>query len=124
MRRAANQLQDVRRRLLAVQVLLTVVTAVVFALARGWPAGAAALYGGAVATGVSWWLGWRVGRAVRAGQDGSVIRIALYVGVFQRLVFVIAAFAFGLGVLKLAPAPLVVAFAVAQFGYLAGAWRA
>ncbi len=124
MRRAANQLHVVLRRLLAVQVLLTVAIAVVFAFARGWPAAGAALYGGAVAGVLSWWLGRRVARAVRAGQDGNAIRTALYVGELQRLVFVIAAFAFGLGVLRLAPAPLVVAFAVAQLGYLVGAKRA
>jgi ATP synthase protein I len=49
---------------------------------------------------------------IRSGQ------ISLYFGAAQRFVAVLVLLAVGIGALKLAPLPLIIAFAVAQLGFL------
>jgi ATP synthase protein I len=98
------------------QALLTALATTAFGLRDGPHAALAAAYGGAVAMLISAWLGWCLRRA--AGWA------ALYSGAALRYAAAIALLALGLGALQLAPLPLVAAFGVAQFGFLADLRRA
>jgi ATP synthase protein I len=92
------------------QALLTLGVALSFGVSHGLAAFEAALYGGAVTILVSAWQGWRMQRAAGLG--------AVYLSVIARYAMVVMLLALGLGVFRLTPIPLVVAFAVTQFGYL------
>ncbi len=102
--------------MLLTQAALALLCAAAFAAVRAAPDAIAALYGGGVALLISGWQAWRL-RRVR-GQPGAHGLIWLYAGAVQRYVAVFVLLGIGLGVLRLAPLPLVVAFAVAQLGYL------
>ncbi len=101
------------RRLLMVQLaLLSVVAAFYFAL-KGGAEAAAAAFGGAIAFANSSLLAWRArqterGKALNAHQSMRV----LIRTVAERYLLVGMLFALGMGVLKLAPLPLMVGFAV------------
>lgn len=99
------------RRVLLFQALLTLFVAAVFGVARGRYDFLSALYGGAVAALLSGWLGRGVLRSTGLGS--------LYANAITRYGAAMLFLGLGLGVLKLAPLPLIVAFAVAQFGFLA-----
>ena len=91
---------------------------------RGDAAALAALYGGAVALLNTLMLSRRL---VRAGElaktDPQRGVYSLYFGAVQRFVFVLAALAVGLGLLKLDPLPLLASFALAQLAYLVSGAR-
>lgn len=70
-----------------------------------------ALYGGAITLLLTGWLGRGVWRARGLG--------ALYANAITRYAAAMLFLGLGMGVLKLAPLPLIAAFAVAQFGFLA-----
>ena len=108
---AAEQLRKGVRRVLLFQALLTLLVAVVFGVARGRYDFSSAMYGGAVAVLLSGWLGRGVLRATGLGS--------LYANAVTRYGAAMLFLGLGLGALKLAPLPLIVAFAVAQFGFLA-----
>jgi ATP synthase protein I len=100
--------------LLAIQLLLTLIIAAFFYIQQGdltvvW----SACYGGGVGLGVSALLAFRLLQAARPGAGVA----GLYLGAVERFVFVVAAFAVGLAVLKLAPIPLLVGFVGAEAGY-------
>jgi len=133
---AAETLNKGIRRVVLSQTVLTLAVAGGFLLfAEGWPppkdsswlpAGAlnalSALYGGGATILSTWWLGrsvQRAGEMARQNQQNS--QTALYGGAVQRFVGTLILLGLGLGGLKLAPIPLVVAFAVAQFGFIASA---
>jgi ATP synthase protein I len=92
------------------QAVLTLGVAAGFGISHGMAAAYAALYGGAVVIPVSAWAGWRMQRAAGLGT--------VYLSVIARYGVVILLLALGLGAFRLTPIPLVVAFAVSQFGYL------
>lgn len=115
---AAPLRRDVRRVVWA-QALLTLIVAVLFGYREGPRAALAAVYGGAVTLWITAWLGWRLRRVgVQAGGLAVV-----YSSVVLRYASAIVLLALGLGVLKLAPLPLVIAFGLTQFGFLANARR-
>lgn len=112
--------RDARRVVLA-QALLTLLVAAVFAFRGGGREALAAGYGGAVTMLISGWLGWRLRRA---GERAPTAVLGLvYSSAVMRYAAVVVLLALGLGVFKLSPAPLVVAFGLAQFGFLASARR-
>lgn len=103
------------------QAALTVLVAAGFAIFGGWSDALAALYGGGVTVFISAWQGWRLQHtSARRGQSAASELAGLYAGAVQRYAAVFVLLGFGLGVWRLAPLPVVVAFAVAQLGYLAG----
>ena len=104
------------RRVVLTQGALTLLAAAGFAVAAGWSEALAALYGGGVALLISAWQGWRLRRVGRAGGAATDV-VALYIGVIQRYAAVFVLLGLGLAVWRLAPLPLITAFAVAQFGY-------
>lgn len=112
---APNLNRGIHRVVLTQAALTLGVAALFWALHGGFDA-AAALYGGAVAIGLAAWLGWQIGR-VNQRNAGSA-QLGLYMGAGVRLLAVLILLALGLGGLKLAALPLLVGFAIAQFGYL------
>ena len=118
MRHAGEILSQGIRRVLVSQIVLTLLTAgAAFAL-LGSAAALAALYGVGVALMSTWLLGRRVSRTpeiARQGDTGS--QLALYAGVLPRFIVTLALLAAGIGWLKLAPIPLIVAFGLAQLGF-------
>lgn len=112
---AAVTLRKEARRVILFQALLTLLVAAVFGVARGRWDFLSALYGGGVAVLLSAWLGRGVLRAAGLG--------ALYANAITRYGAAMVFLGLGLAVIKLAPLPLIAAFAVAQFGFLAGALR-
>lgn len=88
-------------------------------LIAGTGSGVAALYGGATALVNTWMLDHRVDRANHAMEyDTQRGLIILYVGAVVRFVFVLAALAVGMGVLRLSPLPMVGNFVGAQMVFM------
>lgn len=112
---AAETLRQGVHRVIVFQALLSLVVAAGFGYVCGGPSILSALYGGAIAVLLSAWLGRGVMRAVGLGS--------LYANALTRYAAAVLFLGIGMGVLKLTPLPLIVAFAVAQFGFLAGAQR-
>ena len=83
----------------------------------------AALYGGAIVIVSSWWMANRIRRASEAISQStdkgrsSYGAVVLYAGLFQRLIFIVIAFALGMGQLHLPAVPMIAGFAVAHAGY-------
>ena len=113
---AAEALRKGVRRVIVLQALLTLSVAAVFGLIRGRFDFMSALYGGVVTMLLSGWLGRGIWRADGLG--------ALYANAVTRYAAAVVLLGLGLGALKLAPLPLIIAFAVAQFGFLANVHRA
>lgn len=99
--------------LLAIQAGLTLVVAAGFYLYRGAFSAISALYGGAIALVVSGLLAFRLARAARPGAGV----LGLYFGTFERFLFIGAAFAYALAVLKLPAVSLLAGFVGAEIGY-------
>ena len=103
--------------------LVLIVSGVAFFLV-GKAGGVAATYGGLVALANTWMLGNRVRRAgevvVTNPQRGMIM---MYVSAVVRFVFILAALAVGLGWLKLAPLPLIIAFVGAQVVFMAASMK-
>ena len=113
---AAEALRKGVRRVIVLQALLTLSVAAVFGFFRGRLDFMSALYGGVITMLLSAWLGRGVWRAGGLG--------ALYANAVTRYAAAVVLLGLGMGVLKLAPLPLIIAFAVAQFGFLANVHRA
>lgn len=108
---AADKLRKGVRRVLLFQALLTLLIAAGFGIVRGGPDFLSALYGGTTAILLTAWLGRGV---LRGGGLGS-----MYANALTRYGAAMVLLGVGLGALKLAPLPLIIAFAVAQFGFVA-----
>lgn len=108
------------RRLLLLQCGLALASGCVgYALTLDVSVPAATLYGGAAAVLNTWLAGRRLARAMEVartapGRETGV----LFVGAVHRFVSMAAAFAVGMGMLKLAPVPLLVGFAVVYGGII------
>lgn len=100
------------------QALLTLVMASGFWIVRDGGQALAALYGGGVTMVLTGWLAWRVRRA--GGRDRSLGSI--FSGSIARYALAALGIGAGIGLMGLAPLPLLSAFAVTQFGYLV-LWR-
>lgn len=105
-------------RVMATQVLITALVASGFLAWRGqWPDLIACVYGGGIAMAAAGWY-WR-GLVNSAHAEIGAVRRALMGGAMQRFAFVAAAFAAGMGLFALSPAPLLAAYGGSQLGYLA-----
>lgn len=111
---AAVNLQRGIRRVVLSQALLTLMVAIGIWVTHGKFDAVSACYGGGITVLSTWWLGRRVQRA----GDGTGAQISLYAGAAVRFVTVLVLLGVGIGFLKLAPIPLIIAFAVAQLGFL------
>jgi ATP synthase protein I len=104
---------------LLAQGILILITAAAFLAYKGSASAAAAIYGGAIAMVIAALLGWRLQRAADAAAEAQLQgSMQLYWGAMERFLIVGVGFAVGIAVIKLPPLPMIVAFAVAQLGFL------
>ncbi|MEK7759319.1 MAG: ATP synthase subunit I [Pseudomonadota bacterium] len=106
------------RLVLQTQVLLALLMAVGFGLTRSLPDALAAAYGGTITVLITGWLAWRVRQAGKASSPSAGL-VVIYSSAVLRYAVVIVLIGAGIGLLKLSPLPLLSAFAVTQFGFLA-----
>src|SRR3970282_1645267 len=106
------------RRVLSTQALLTLLVAGGFGFVRGLPESLAALYGGATTLLITAWLARRGRRAGETATPGAGL-IVIYSSAVVRYAAVVVLVGAGIGLLKLAPLPLLSAFAVTQVGFFA-----
>jgi ATP synthase protein I len=110
----------VLQRLALAQVVLAPVAAGIAAVTNGSDAAVAVLYGMLVAVAASALLAWREHRAAQHPEwderrlYGLLVRTAI-----ERLLLLVGLLAFGFGVLRLAPLPLLTGLVVAQLGWFA-----
>lgn len=109
------------RNLIIIQLILIMAVAVATLFWQGRVQALAALYGGAIVLLNSLLLARRMRRAGKL--EGRSVVAAMYAGAAQRFVLAAAGFALGMGLLKLAPLPMIAAFALAQFAYVIAAQR-
>ena len=122
MNNAAHEVDDrVIRKVVAWQVIGSILAAAAFFIGRGWAASGAVLYGGAVGIAATLLLSRSIKRASRAAGNPTASMRVLYWGAAQRFFFVLGALVLGLAVLKLEPLALLVGFVSAQAGYFINA---
>jgi ATP synthase protein I len=109
------------RRVLWAQALMTLAVATGFALWQGMAAAIAASYGGAITLLLTGWLAWRLRRVTAQNQGGTLA--VIYSSAALRYVMMTLLIGTGIASLHLAPLPLLVTFAVTQFGFLVPRWR-
>ena len=109
-------------RVARAQALLAPVAALIGAAVAGVNAGLAALYGVLVALAVSAVLVWRERQSMNHPEwdQHRLFKLFIRVGV-ERLVLLVGLLTVGLGVLRLAPLPLLLGLVLAQFAWLAAA---
>jgi hypothetical protein len=105
-------------RVLQAQVLLTLLLAAGFWFVRDLPQALAAVYGGATTILITVWLARRVRQAGETATPGAGL-VVIYSSAVVRYAAVVVLVGAGIGLLKLSPLPLLCAFAVTQFGFLA-----
>jgi ATP synthase protein I len=111
----------VMQRILVAQLVIALAVAVGFLMLQGVLEARAALYGGGVTLVNSLWLARRIRWAEDLAQRSAARGAAsLYLGALERFLLVLALLVLGLGLLKLAPVPLVVGFGVAHLGFPMG----
>jgi ATP synthase protein I len=110
------------RRVLLAQAGLAPVAALLAGLLGGVPAGLAVLYGVALALAVSAVLVWRERQAVRHPEWDQRRLLKLFIrAAVERLLLLVGLLGVGLGVLKLAPLPLLLGLMLGQVAWLAAA---
>ena len=109
-------------RVARAQALIAPVVALVGAAVAGADAGLAALYGVLVALAVSAVLVWRERQSMDHPEwdQHRLFKLFIRVGI-ERLTLLAGLLFVGLGVLKLAPLPLLLGLVLAQFAWLAAA---
>jgi ATP synthase protein I len=113
------RVEQLARRLLIAQIVLTVVLAAAWAMYADYSDGLAVIYGGAV----SIFLGWLHKRGVRKAEveaisDAKAGMLILYIGAVIRFALLVALLGVGFGLIKLAPQPMLAGFVLAQLGFL------
>lgn len=132
----ANDLTQIGvTRVIQAQAVITAISGAVTYLIYGSQPMFAALFGGVTVIISSWWLANRLRHATDvlarsahesgAGEDEKATisdrdktmgTLILFAGLGQRLLFIGAAFAYGIGYLGLPPLPMIVTFALASAG--------
>ncbi|HEY9145159.1 MAG TPA: ATP synthase subunit I [Thiobacillus sp.] len=109
-------------RVARAQAVIAPVAALIGAAIAGVDAGLAALYGVLVALAVSAVLVWRERQSMDHPEwdQHRLFKLFIRVGI-ERLTLLIGLLIVGLGVLKLAPLPLLLGLVLAQFAWLAAA---
>ena len=108
------------RRVAIAQAGLALICALVGAAVAGAAAGLALLYGGLVAMSVSAVLVWRERQSMQHPEwdQHRLFRMFVRAGV-ERMLLLVGLLAVGLGVLGLAPLPLMLGLVLAQLAWLA-----
>jgi len=98
------------------QLILTAVVVVGAFVWQGIAGVLSALFGGLIVLLNSFLLARQVRRAGKL--EGSSVVVTMYAGAAQRFIVAAAGFAIGMGLLKLAPLPMIAVFIAAQFAFL------
>ncbi|MCP4698528.1 MAG: ATP synthase subunit I [Gammaproteobacteria bacterium] len=113
------RLETGAQKILVIQSILVAGVACIYFYHKGVFEAQSALYGGCIALFNVWmtdrWM--RTAAAAAAVAPGREVAV-FYIGAVQRFVFTLIFFGVGMWVLKLAPLPLLAAFAAAQLGYV------
>jgi ATP synthase protein I len=109
-------------RVARAQAMIAPVAALIGAAVAGADAGLAVLYGALVALAVSAVLVWRERQSMGHPEwdQHRLFKLFVRVGI-ERLALLVGLLVLGLGVLKLAPLPLLLGLVLAQFAWLAAA---
>jgi len=110
------------RRVALAQAGLAPIAALIGGMVAGVEAGLAVLYGTLVALAVSAVLVWRERQSMQHPEwdQHRLFRLFIRAGI-ERLLLLVALLLVGLGVLNLAPLPLLLGLLLAQLGWLAAA---
>ncbi len=120
MNTAESELTRSTRRVLGVQIIVSIIVAGLFLLKSPW-AVYSALYGGISSVLIALLLSQRVKRATEAAQDSLKESMAiLYVGAVQRFVLVAVFLVFGIAVVKFDPMAVSIGFALVQLSFVMG----
>ncbi|MDM8567644.1 ATP synthase subunit I [Candidatus Halobeggiatoa sp. HSG11] len=106
-------------KILAVQAMTTTGIAWFFYFYQTQLAAQSALFGGFIVMFNVWMMNRRIRLAARVDKPGNEVRI-FYIAAMQRFIFTLSFFVIGMGLLSFPPIPMLVAFAIAHLGYLAG----
>ncbi|RKZ90377.1 MAG: ATP synthase subunit I [Gammaproteobacteria bacterium] len=113
-------MRRVVRRLLIVQIIITLFVALVYLVLHGLDNLSAAFYGGCITLSGTLLMAWRIARAGEAAtiekQQGF---IEIYIGALQKFILTLVLMAFGMGYLKLDPLAILVSFAATQLSFIA-----
>ena len=115
---AAPELVIKTRKVIGLQMAIGVLAAIFFYFAYTPWHGFSSLYGAMISVLSSWWLSRGVSSAGAHAGQGRKGEAILYVGAALRFIMVLALFAIGLAVIKLAAVPTVVGFVLAQLAFL------
>jgi ATP synthase protein I len=109
-------------RVARAQAMIAPVAALIGAAVAGVDAGLAVLYGALVALAVSAVLVWREQQSMDHPEwdQHRLFKLFVRVGI-ERLILLVGLLTLGLGVLKLAPLPLLLGLVLAQLAWLAAA---
>jgi len=110
------------RRVALAQAGLAPIAALIGGMIAGVEAGLAVLYGALVALAVSTVLVWRERQSMQHPEwdQHRLFKLFIRAGI-ERLLLLVALLILGLGVLNLAPLPLLLGLLLAQLGWLAAA---
>ncbi len=110
------------RRVALAQAVLAPIAALLGGVVAGFEAGLAALYGVLAALAVSAVLVWRERQSMRHPEwdQHRLFKLFIRAGL-ERLVLLVLLLSVGLGVLRLAPLPLLLGLVLAQLAWLAAA---
>ena len=121
---ASREIIAATRKVIALQVGVSVLIAAAFFMAKGEGEAYSAFYGGLISVAVAFLLGRGVVRAADvARQDHKKSMLILYLGAVQRFTLVLVLFGIGLKALGLAFVPMIAGFAGAQLAYLSNMRR-
>ncbi len=115
---AAKVMRATVRRVLTIQLSITLGVTAAYLAAEGAHAAQSAFYGGLIALFATWLMGWRIRKAAEAAaQDANQGAFVIYAGAVQRFLVTLVLMALGMGTLKLAPVAILVCYALAQLAY-------
>ncbi|MCN4143650.1 MAG: ATP synthase subunit I [Thiohalomonas sp.] len=113
-------MRRVVRRLLIVQVILTLIIALSYLVLQNSDGLFAAFYGGSITLSGTLLMAWRIGRAAEVASIERQQRyIEIYIGAIQKFILTLVLMALGMGYLKLDPLAILISFAVTQLSFIA-----
>ena len=108
------------RRVVGVQVIVSIIVAGLFLIKSPW-ASFSAFYGGIASVVVALLLSQRIKRATEAAQNNLKESMAiLYIGAVQRFVLVAVFLVMGIALIKFDPIAVCAGFALAQISFVMG----
>jgi len=117
---ARDSLRQALRTTLTVQIILTLIAAVIALFIKGGHFSLAVVYGGAVTIVGTWLHAWRLLKiaVTDAGTDPTHVGAEVFKGSILKLTAIVVLLALGMGVLKLIPLAVLIGFIIAYFGFL------